>query len=428
MKLMRTLFFVIAFWQFSAQAQIHYYKYFTDEILRVDYIRSGNAQNEEISQFQLKTEAFWSGCRSKTVQPFDYGDFKIEVYGASDNVLLFRHAYSSLFAEYLYTQEGITVNGSFQETVRMPLPKVEVKIVFFRREKSTFKWIIQHELVFNPANEKPPHVVALKHIDFKKITDNGAPEKKVDVVFLAEGYTKAEKQKFYDDAKKVSSYLLDCRPFNAHLSSFNVWAVFAPSEQTGVTDPSSDVSVNTITGCNFSTFGTDRYLMTEQHFAVRDMASVVPYDHIVILVNTDKYGGGGIYNFYATCPADCNNSGFLVIHEFGHSFAGLADEYYTSDVSVSNYYSFDVEPAEPNITTLVDFSKKWEEMIEDGTPIPTPNTREYQKKVGVFEGAGYSATGIYRPYRDCTMKSVLYNAFCPVCSSAIEQVIEFFRE
>jgi hypothetical protein len=428
MKFIRILFFVITLWQFPAKAQIHYYNYFTDGILRIDYVRSGSALSEEISQIQLKTETFWSGCRTKTLQPFDYGEFKIEVYGASDSVLLFRHAYSSLFAEYLYTQEGITVNGSFEETVRMPFPKAEVKIVFFRRDKITLLWNVQHELMFDPAKEKLSPVVAFKQIDFKKLTDNGAPEKKVDVVFLAEGYTKSEKQKFYDDAKRVASYLLDCSPFNAHLSSFNVWAVFAPSEQTGVTDPSSDVSVNTITGCNFSTFGTDRYLMTEQHFAVRDMASVVPYDHIVILVNTDKYGGGGIYNFYATCPADCKNSGFLMIHEFGHSFAGLADEYYTSDVSVSDYYRFDVEPVEPNITTLVDFSKKWEEMIAEGTPVPTPDSREFQKTVGVFEGAGYSAKGIYRPYLECTMKSVLYNAFCPVCSSSIELVIDFFRE
>jgi hypothetical protein len=106
----------------------------------------------------------------------------------------------------------------------------------------------------------------------------------------------------------------------------------------------------------------------------------------------------------------------------------LADEYYTSDVAYQDFYSLDVEPLDPNLTTLVDFDSKWKDMVENGTPIPTANTEKYEDVLGAFEGGGYVEKGIYRPKQDCTMKSIVVDNFCPVCKRAIVQMIDFYTE
>ncbi len=397
-------------------------------MLRIDILRTGDTHTNSISIEAFHSEPLWSGCRSKTIEPYNYGDYKIEITDPSSGKLLFLYSWSSLFAEYAFTEEGQTITKTFEESVRIPFPAVPVTIQFFQRQGQSLDWIIQHTLSFDPGNVQFQVTPIITSAKGEKIYDSSPPEKAMDIALIAEGYTAEQYKKFKTDAVRISEFLLKCDPYTKYLQAINFWIVFLPSEEEGVTDPSADIMKNTAFGFNFSTFGTDRYLMTEKHFQLRDAASAVPYDHIIIIVNTEKYGGGGIYNFYASCPSDNSNSDFLIIHEFGHSFAGLADEYWTSDVSVMNYYNTEFEPYEPNITTLVDFESKWKDMLEPNTPIPTPIDLKDLKKTGVYEGGGYSATGIFRPSPDCTMKSVRYNAFCPVCQRSIERTILHFIE
>ncbi len=260
----------------------------------------------------------------------------------------------------------------------------------------------------------------------KKIIDNGPVSEKVDVVFLADGYTESEMEKFRNDANRMAGYFFSNSPFKENKEKFNFWIVESPSVETGTDFPKEKIYKNTIINSSFSTFDVDRYLMTYDIKTVRDLAANVPYDQIIILVNSNVYGGGGVYNYYSITSVDDDFSDFVVVHEFGHAFGCLADEYYTSEVGVEDYYDLSIEPYEPNITTLVNFDKKWKNMIDGGTPTPTPQTAEFKSKIGVFEGGGYVAKGVYRPFMDCTMKSRLRDGFCPVCRKALTEMIEFY--
>lgn len=228
------------------------------------------------------------------------------------------------------------------------------------------------------------------------------------------------------DFEKFNKYLLQANPFNENANKINIWSVAAISTQSGITDPNDTFYVKTAVGCSFNTIKSDRYLMTLENKTLQDALANVAYDQIIIMCNTEKYGGGGIYNFYCTAAAGNSVANFLVQHEFGHAFAGLGDEYYTSEVSVEDFYPLKVEPWEPNITTLVNFEGKWKNMLNKFTPIPTPATEENTKIIGVYEGGGYMSKGVYRPYLDCTMKSVKYNAYCPVCKRATQWMIDFY--
>ncbi len=428
LKLRYCVYLLFLFLVCSAYGQINYSDYFTSEALRIDYLRTGNAAENTVKIEKIFREPTWSGCRSKTIDPHEYGNFKIEVTDAKTGKLLFGYNYSTLFSEYIFTESGLKDSAAFQETLRIPFPKNKISLTFSERLTKRNMWTEQFILEIDPVKIEKNSQHNTVSYTAKKLHDSGKPEQRADIVFVSEGYTAQQQEKFFSDAERISGYLLGCNPFSSNSGKINVWAVFTASSEEGVTDPSENKEKNTILKCNFSTFGTERYLMTERQFILRDIASFVPYDHIIIVVNTNKYGGGGIYNFYATCPSDEPTTDFLVIHEFGHSFTGLADEYWTSDVAVAGYYDLNAEPAEPNITTLVSFDTKWKVMVEKSVPVPTPPSAKYHNTVGVFEGAGYSEKGIYRPFYDCTMKSVKYDAFCPVCRKAIESTIDFYSE
>jgi len=209
---------------------------------------------------------------------------------------------------------------------------------------------------------------------------------------------------------------------------FNIWGIEAPSKESGTDIPAENIWKNTISNTQFYMFDLDRYLMTSDNKSLRNIASNAPYDQIFILVNTNKYGGGAIYNHYSVCVSDNSNSEYIFTHEFGHGFAGLGDEYYTSDVAYNEFYPLDVEPLDPNLTTLINFESKWKDMLDSETPIPTPATNDFSKTVGAFEGGGYVAKGVYRPMKDCSMKSISVNNFCPVCKRAIKRMIDFYSE
>ncbi|MEA3439677.1 MAG: M64 family metallopeptidase, partial [Chloroflexota bacterium] len=246
-----------------------------------------------------------------------------------------------------------------------------------------------------------------------KIHHSGNPNEKLDIVIIPEGYTRNELRKLRKDCKRFNEYLLESSPYNENRDKINIWGVYAWSRESGTDIPSEDIYRNTIANTTFDTFGLERYLTTDDFKTVKDIASNAPYDRIFILVNHSKYGGCGIYNHYCIVTSDNEESDFLTLHEFGHAFAGLGDEYYTSEFVVEDFYPLDKEPWEPNLTTLVDFTSKWIDMVDEGTPIPTPATAEYESTVGVYEGGGYVAKGVYRPFIDCTMKSKIYDQFCP---------------
>ena len=267
----------------------------------------------------------------------------------------------------------------------------------------------------------------LKENKVAQIQSAGSPSGKVDLVFLAEGYTEAEQDKFVADARRFTEILFATPPYDARRHDFNVWAVGLVSEESGTDVSGRGVFRHTALNSGYYTFGLDRYLTTPDMLSIRNAVWNVPCDAIFILVNAATYGGGGMYNFYAIGTADNDRTPGVFVHELGHSFAGLADEYFSSEVAYDeNFYNLQAEPWEPNITTLVDFGSKWADLLPAGTPVPTPAEGRYADRVGVFEGGGYLTKGVYRPKVHCTMRD--YAPFCPVCSRAIERMIDFLSD
>lgn len=406
--------------------QAQFKENFKNKTLRIDYMHSGSAGVEYYMFDTLYAEKYWGGSKTNLIDEFEYGNYKFEVYDTETNELLYSRGYSSLFREYQSTAEGEGSCKSFDESIVFPYPKHEVNIVFSSRQKD-LSWSKEYILTIDPKT-RDIQKNTRKKFKRKKIHYSGNPNKKLDIVIIAEGYTADQMEKFAEDCERFKGYILNSEPYDQNKDKINIWAVESISDESGTDLPGQDIWKNTIVGTNFYTFDSERYLTTEDNISVRDVAANAPYDQIFILVNHEKYGGGGIYNFYSLGTSDNPAGDFLFQHEFGHSFAGLGDEYYTSDVAVEDFYPTNVEPWEPNITTLVDFNSKWQNMVSHSTPVPTPATEEYENTVGVYEGGGYVAKGVYRPYIDCTMKSVKYNAFCPVCKRGIQRMIDFYSE
>jgi hypothetical protein len=399
-------------------------QYFFRKTLRVDYTQTGNYANGKIRMDRLISEPFWGGSLVNLIDTFGYGRYYFELLDGKTDKVIYSRGYSTLFVEWQDTEEAKKKSKSFRESVVMPFPRdVAILKIYYRDKQNNLHQRYSYKIDPSGRKIKPGKTSEWKT---KDISIQGDPSEKLDIVFIAEGYTREEMDLFWQDCEKFKGYLFGASPFNDCQKKINIRGIGAISKESGVSLPGEKIFRNTALGVSYYTFGSERYLMAEDYQRVRDVAAAVPYDQIFIIVNSDRYGGGGIYNFYATGARGNKEAAFLFIHEFGHSFAGLADEYYTSEVSVEDFYDLKTEPWEPNITTLVNFSSKWEDMLIDGTPVPTPNTPEVANRVGVFEGAGYSAKGVYRPMQDCTMKSVKYDAFCPVCKRAIIRMIDFY--
>ncbi len=396
-------------------------KYFKNRTLRYDYYHSGSYDAEYIMADELVTEGKWAGPKKGLIDPFDYGSHRMMVYDEGSSWLIFSRNYSSLFVEYQATEEAKSQCGNFPESILMPLPKKPVLIRFESRGiDQVWKTVFETRLDPSDAGIRKAGKSVYPAVT---VHSSGKPTKKLDIVFLPEGYTAEEMEKFTADCRRFAGYLFDTEPYGELRDRINITAVLAPSAQSGTDIPQDSVFRETLLHSSFNTFNTERYLTTADFKSVRNAASGVPYDHIVILVNDDLYGGGGIYNFYAITTVDDPNSGFVFTHEFGHSFAGLGDEYSGSGSNSEDLYSPAYEPWEPNITTLAEFTKKWQDMLPSGTPVPTPEGEEWQGKLGVFEGGGYMEKGVYRPWLDCSMNVVRFNNFCPVCQRAIRDVI-----
>jgi len=420
----RFLLFGLMLLTLSVQAQFS--KYFYNKTLRMDYYHSGNDTSEFYTFDELIEEPYWGGSHVNLVDTMNYGNYYVKVFDVKNDSLLYSRGYSTLFREWQTTAEAKKMNRTFLETVVMPYPKENVRIVLYSRDwNGVFHKKFSYEV--DTDNYFIHHDRRLVYPDFA-VRVTGNPAKRVDVVILPEGYTEAQMGKFIEDCRKFVRQFFTFAPYKQNKNKFNFWAVLAPSKQSGADIPAEHIWRNTILNTSYYTFNSERYLMTMDDQSVRDLAANAPYDQIYILVNSKKYGGGAIYNDYCVAVNSNVQAAKIIVHEFGHGFAGLADEYYNDKTAYGKFYNLNIEPWEPNITTLKHFDKKWKDMVKPGTPIPTPDTKKYRNTVGAFEGAGYTARGMYRPMEDCLMKSFKGNKFCPVCQRAIQRMINFYTK
>ena len=409
---------------FASKAQ--YDVHFTDQQLRIDYYIFGNSDTCYYAFDKYVKEPVWGGTKSNLIDSLGYGDYLVEVLLHDSDILIYSRGYCNLFKEWQSTSEAGFITKGFNESVIIPYPKETVDVLFYLRNyDGTFvemmRLVVDPDDYFIQDAPKPQFSILNVH-------GNCAPENAVDIVILPDGYSEEEMGKFVIDCNFFKECLFSYEPYNSYQDRFNIRAVMAPSKDSGISVPAEDIWKNTAVGCSFYIFDSERYCMSTNNQAIRNLAGLVPYDQIYILANTTKYGGGGIFNFYCVSSTGDDLSSDVIIHEFGHGFAGLGDEYYYDATSYESYYNLDIEPWEPNLTTLVDFEKKWKDMLKKKTPVPTPAENKYINEVGVFEGGGYEAKGMYRPKMDCLMKTFQGNKFCEDCHKAIERMILYYTE
>lgn len=419
-------FFLFVFFCTTLSIQAQFDRYFENKTLRMDYYHSGNDTTESYTFDELIKEPFWGGSHINLVDTMGYGDYYIKMFAVRNDSLLYSRGYSTLFREWQTTPEAKKINRTFSETVVMPYPKEKVRIELYSRDwNGVFHKKFTCEVDTGNLWIRKDQRLAYPSFD---VQVKGDPAHKVDVVILPEGYTSAQMGEFINDCQKFVRDFFTVEPYKNNVNQFNFRAVLAPSEQSGADNPLNGIWKNTILNTSYDTFGSERYLMTTDNKSVRDLAANAPYDQIYILVNSPVYGGGAIYNDYCVAVNSNIESPKILIHEFGHGFAGLADEYYNDTTTYGAFYNLNIEPWEPNITTLKNFGKKWKHLVKSGTPIPTPDVKKYQNTVGAFEGAGYEPKGMYRATQDCLMKSFNGNTFCPACQEAIQKMIDFYTK
>lgn len=417
--------FIFILFILPTKAQVLFSDYFTGERLRYDYIIAGNYEYTKVYDHQFVYEPQWGGSVKNLIDTFRYGELLIEVLDSVSSNIIYSKGYSSLFKEWQSVKEAKARERAFIESLVIPFPKKTIKLMVYERD-SLSHFIPVHNTYFNPNSFLVQHANLCVGIKKYELMISGNPSNKIDMAIISEGYTAAEEDTFLHAAKKYMEYFFTWEPYKAYRNKFNFYAIFAPSPDSGTDIPGDTIWAHTALNTNFYTFGSERYLTTSNIMRLREVAMEIPYDQLCILVNTNKYGGGGIYNCFTVFSSGSQYSGFLFLHEFGHAFAGLADEYYTSPTAYDDIIVTNIEPYQPNITTLVNFETKWNDMVQDTVPIPTPNCKTYAGVIGVFEGAAYQAKGIYRPAYDCAMKSKTSHKFCPVCKRAIERMILFY--
>ena len=404
-------------------------EFFADKTLRADYLFTGNKKNQSVVLDELKSMEGWAGRRSNLDKLPLSGNGQLTMVDKATGVVIYRTSFSSLFQEWLGENEAETLSKGYENTFLMPFPKKEtlVTVELFNA---------RHEVSASFTHTVRPDDILIKKIgqnnvtEYKYLLKSGSPENCIDVVIMAEGYSRGDMQTFYSDAQKACDAIFSHSPFKENKNHFNVVAVASESTDSGVSIPRENVWKSTAVSSHFDTFYSDRYLTSSNVNDIHDLLAGIPYEHIIILANTDTYGGGGIYNSFTLTTAHHSKFEPVVVHEFGHSFGGLADEYAYTDAP-SPLYPYDVEPWEQNITTLVDFESKWSDMLPNGFASPTKITKENHSSteaLGVYEGAGYSMKGIYRPVPDCRMRTNEAKAFCPVCQRALQRLIDFYTE
>jgi hypothetical protein len=402
----------------------HFNTYFENKTLRLDYLHKGNANSEYIEPVTFWQGGVWSGTRGQLIEPTRLGEVLLTMKDAQTNNIIFTRSYSTLFGEFATTERAEKEEGAFEECVLMPYPKAPVKYEFSVYSRA-HQYKILYEGDFDP--QSTPQKLFKKENNVINLHIGGSAENCLDILFIPDGYSKKDKKKLKKDMETFAGYILKCSPFLENKDKLNIRALEGYSQNSGITNPNAGVFKNTLINSSYNTIDVDRYLMCLNVWKMNEIADDAPYDAILIICNSTKYGGGGIYNFYATVNSDGKFSDYVVVHELGHSIVGLGDEYFTSEVSVRDFYPEGIEPVEPNLTTLVDFDKKWKHLLQN-VPIPTPDTDEYNNVIGVFEGGGYVAKGVYRPWQNCTMKEKVYNGFCPVCNEAFLKMFKYYSK
>lgn len=404
---------------------IVYSDFFTGNTMRFDFHHAGNSNEENYFFDKVIREGEWAGSEVSLINPFDYGEQHFRIIDSATGRLIYKNNYCTLFNEWQTTPEATMTVRSFPESVVFPEPKQDFTIEIYARNKTSKVWekkYTQNVDVddYNIQPGKKPYESVDIHI-------GGTIAHSLDIVLLPDGFTAAEKDKFLASCLMWSNALFKYSPFTENRHRINIRAVWAPSNEKGIDKPGIGKWVDNLLDTRFYTFNSERYQMTEEFQKVRDVAACAPYESIFILTNTDKYGGGGIYNFYGLGSAgETGRTGEVYVHEFGHSLMGLGDEYVEIGNTVSALYPAGKEPWEPNLTRFVDFNGKWENMIEEGTPIPTTienGSKPEDWKIGAYEGGGYLEKGIYRGWPECMMKAL--TEFCPVCQKAISRYLDY---
>ena len=439
--------------------------------MRLDFYHTGNASQELYAVDKVVVEPLtWPGSPAKPIDPLNLGDYLFEVADVESNKVLYSRGFSSIYGEWVTTAEAKKATRTFHESLRFPAPEKPVRVTVRKRDAAN-AWKDAWVTTVDPKDPYVDTAVPEAPGALIEIEKNGPPADKVDLLLLGDGYTAAERPKFEADAKRLADRLFATSPFKERRKAFNVWGLCPPAKESGVSRPSTGKHVASPLGATYDVFGSERYVLTFDNQALRRAAQFSPYEHIEILCNSRTYGGGGIFNLYGTVTTGSAWAAYVFIHEFGHTFAGLADEYYTSPVAYLPPAGRVVEPWQPNATAETDPAKvKWKGLWTSGVPAPTPwpkaeyeaMSRDFQKRrallrannrpesemealfaedrrvtekllggakhfgqVGLFEGSNYAATGQYRPAMDCIMFS-RSEAFCPVCRRAIERVIDLY--
>lgn len=396
---------------------------FADSTLRIDYVLSGRPTDVGISLKGMSRYGGWAGRRHNLERPLYAGNGDVTVTTLEGDTL-YANSFSSLFNEWL--DLGIDVPSTGECPVTVPMPRSRVKVTARLLSK-------RHEPVAVVEHIVDPADILIRerggyHAPYSYIHKGAYDGPRIGVAIMAEGYTATEMDDFKADAREAVDAILSHQPFAQYADRLDFIAVETPSRQSGVSIPKDSLWLDTSFGSHFSTFYSDRYLTSANLFDMHDALASVPAQHIIILANTPQYGGGGIFNAYTLTAAKHPAFRPVVVHEFGHSFGGLADEYFYEGDTFDDTYPLDIEPWEPNITTMTDFGSKWQPLLAPSTPVPTPADRADEFPIGVYEGGGYSFRGVYRPADTCRMRKNDVPEFCPACRSALERAILFYTQ
>ncbi|HVR44218.1 MAG TPA: M64 family metallopeptidase [Thermoanaerobaculia bacterium] len=456
-----------------AQSPRTFDSFFEERTMRVDYFHTGGPGEETFSLDRVVADGPWAGPRTKLLDMLDLGKYRFVVRDLATHGEIYSRGFSSIYGEWETTSDAKSRNQTFHESVRFPWPKKPVELILEKRgERNSFRPV--WSTLIDPASRQVNRAMLEPLGEVHTIFESGPVHAKVDLLFLGEGYTAAEADEFVADARRLAEALFAVEPFRSRRSDFNVRAIAPPAARSGVHRVRANQNRRTPMSVEYNIFDSERYVLTLDNRALRDVASAAPYEFVEILVNERQYGGGGIYGLHSTAAAGSAFADYLVIHEFGHHFAALGDEYYTSPVAYETGAASHPEPWEPNITALHDpAALTWRDLVEPGTPIPTPWEKEefeehsravqkrraelraknaseeelealfreqqaweekflasqkYAGKVGAFEGASYEPTGLYRPEADCIMFTRDRVGFCRVCDRAIRRVIDFHTD
>lgn len=407
-----------------------YAEWFTDEAMRVDLFHAGSGSAEQYSLDEVVWEPLWPGTRTHLIDPFGFGTWRFRVVDAASSREIFRQGYATLFDEWQGTTEAQAgVSRSMSESVRFPWPRKPVIVHLDKRQRDgSFRPAFS--ISVDPSSHQISRARPFASFLTVELNPGPPPDKALDVLIVPDGYAREDEAKLRLDFQRFARVFLDYEPWKSQQTHIRFRGVESFSRESGVSEPRKGIYRDTILGSSFNTFDSERYLTVVHTKRLRQIASLAPYDALFVMVNSGRYGGGGVYNQWSVFVSDNEYDDYVMLHEFGHHIAGLADEYYDSAISNDEelMYPHGVEPWEANITAFLGRrreSVKWHALIHPDTPLPTEEKTAAADLVGAFEGAGYKAKGLFRPQKDCKMFHKGLVGFCAVCSRALQNMVRY---